>query len=85
VLCFRCGNYKEVVDVGPIWKVRCKDCTLGQTKESKSLAEAAARRHMLMKRHTVLIWDLRGKIEDTLQIFQPATNTQLSLSDIPPF
>lgn len=90
--CPRCGTLRAVVETGPMWKVRCKNCRLGLTKDARGEARAAARSHMLRKRHTVLIWDLKQATEElqdpeqtTMEIFQPATNQQLVLSEEPPF
>lgn len=92
IFCPRCGTLKLVIATGAMWKVRCKHCDLGLTKESRGEARAAARSHMLRKRHTVMIWDLKQAPEElqdgeqtSMEIFQPATNLQLTLSDEPPF
>ena len=85
VFCSRCGQHRQIVVVGGMWRVRCKDCSMSRVCESGGLARATARPHMLRRRHHVLLFDMARPLEETLEILQPVADMQLRLDDQPPF
>lgn len=84
VFCSKCGCRNPISYVFHAWGLRCKNCSWGRTYESSGLARAGARKHMLQKRHHVMIWDL-DRAEGTLEVLQPATDEQMYLGEEAPF
>lgn len=88
--CRYCKVMRIVSIIHPWWQVKCKHCQYGASRTNKMGAESLANRHMMTRRHTVMVWksnDLKG----TLIVVQPSEATQermelaRELPDDPPF
>lgn len=88
--CRFCRRIAVVLKVHPWWQVKCRDCQYGASRTNRMGSESLANKHMLSRRHTVMVWK-SDDLDETLVVVQPASATQArmelarELPDDPPF
>ena len=75
--CRFCRAMCVVTIIHPWWQVKCKHCQYGVSRTNRMGAESLANKHMLTRRHTVIVW--KSDDMDNLIIVQPAEATQVSM------